>query len=92
MKIQEEKKELIVSFANSYSFANARENLRRLCKIEDFSEIEINDIARAIVNNNQINWIVNDGDIKSMITKMILENDQVEDAYKEKIKEFIAKN
>jgi hypothetical protein len=60
---EEEKEKLIRDLARSSSFSRSRAALRQLAAYVDFTALQLNNMARAVISNNQIYWIITDEDI-----------------------------
>ena len=62
---------LIAELAKSGTFKTTRSILKSLAKYGDFTDSQISEIAEAATNNNQVYWIGDDTDIKTLMGKLI---------------------
>ena len=65
-----EKQLAIDALINSPNFASTHLAIKNLSKYSDFSDSEVNEIARAAVQNRQIYWIMEDPDVESFLSQI----------------------
>lgn len=65
-----EKQLAIDDFINSHNFSSTHGAIKNLSKYSDFSDSEVNEIARAAVLNRQIYWIEEDTDVGSFVSQI----------------------
>jgi predicted nucleic acid-binding protein len=70
-----EKELLIKDLANSHSFTNTSQILRKLVKFSDFTAVQLNDIVSAAISNNQVYWIIQDNDINEYFKRIVKGNE-----------------
>lgn len=68
---QLEKEDLITRLAASGTFRRTHEIVAQLAAYAEFNDAEINQIASAAISNDQVNWIINDEDIKGFLVSTI---------------------
>lgn len=73
---EQQKEEIINAIINSSSFASTRKALKRLQLFDTYSSEQIEQVLTAAFNNTQINWILNDEDIKQHIWSFYLKNSE----------------
>jgi predicted nucleic acid-binding protein len=66
-----EKEVLINGLANSGSFASTRRILRKLSKISDLTDAQLNEVVLATIINSQVSWILHDEDINGYVRQLI---------------------
>ena len=67
---EKEKEELIDNLRNSYSFAMTHQVVEKLESHAYFSLREVNGILKAVLENNQVLWIVEDRDVSSFLNRI----------------------
>jgi hypothetical protein len=65
-----EKEGLIEELSSSSSFAQTHSLIAKLSNYEGFTQKQAEDLARALVNNNQVNWIIDDVDVYEFYKKL----------------------
>ena len=76
---QLEKESLITRLAASSTFRRTHEIVAELSTYVEFTDAEISQIASAAVSNDQVNWIINDDDIRSFLVSTIKPREEAVD-------------
>jgi len=71
LETEEEKERLIRDLTASGNFARSRALLRQLAAHGGFTSLQLNNIARAAISNNQIHWIITDADIARYVRSLL---------------------
>ena len=69
---QLEKDILIKELKESQNFLSTHKVIAKLSGLTNFSEAQINDIADAYIENNQVNLILEDPDVNDFLAKMMI--------------------
>lgn len=70
LSFDKEKEELIYGLRNSNSFAMTHQIVEKLEAHAYFSLKEVNGILKAVLENNQVGWIVGDRDVSSFLNRI----------------------
>ena len=68
---QFEKQESIEKLVSSPNIATRHNALRSLTKIDDYTKIELQKLISAYKTNSQINWILDDDDVRQFGQKLV---------------------
>lgn len=88
-----DKEILITKLSASDNFEKTHKYVGKLSTYSDFTKSQVNEIFHAVVNNNQIYWIIDDPDIDQFITKLLKEYKNIIDTdLLEQLSEFRPEN
>ncbi len=74
LQAEAEKDRLINQLSLSGSFAATHIIIAKLSSYEEFTQKQAEDLMAILINNDQVNWIINDLDVKNFYTKLDAEN------------------
>ncbi|MBN1449611.1 MAG: DUF4935 domain-containing protein [Anaerolineales bacterium] len=78
---EREKDKLIQELANSFNFAETHAIIGKLRKYSGFTIAQTNAIVDAAISNNQVSWIIQDGDVHDFIQSVIKgKEDQIDNS------------
>ncbi|MDX1949900.1 MAG: PIN domain-containing protein [Rickettsiales bacterium] len=70
LETEQEKDRLIEKLSSSSNFAITHSIIANLSNYEGFTQKQSEDLFQALLNNNQIKWIIEDEDVKSFYKKL----------------------
>lgn len=71
LRNESEKATLIEALAGSETFHETHLVVARLLRIEDFSDEQAREIADAVIENNQVHWIIGDPDVRQLAERLL---------------------
>lgn len=75
-----EKYQLIKALENSSNFARTHTVISKLQRYTDFSPSQINTLIAAGISNSQVSWIMQDDDVSTFFSNLIVGNESIIDA------------
>lgn len=71
LREESEKDSLIEELASSGNFRTTHRIIEDLSKYTDWSLRQVQDICRAVIDNNQVNWILGDKDVYDFLENLL---------------------
>lgn len=89
LKAEIDKDALIEQLAGSQNFATTHSLIAKLSKYDEFAQKQVEELADALLANNQINWIIGDDDVYSFYKKLYDNNVFLKFFYSEELEKLL---
>lgn len=90
LQVEDKKNQLILDLIRSGSYSTTHYIVSELSKYSAFSDVQIENLANALIVNTQVRWIVDDVDIKEFYCKFVKPRiSTLESPAKEKLEIFL---